>query len=134
MNKINLDLDGIVKEKLASDEIRKMIDVKITDVIKGTINDEFKTWGNNDNAGSILQKIIKDSIALNLEKIKIPDIHALMIISVNMAFECQLNDRLKKMVDDQAVEIGRYKQQAMEQLERLIEHAKKLEDELKNLV
>ncbi|MFC1730885.1 prefoldin subunit alpha [candidate division KSB1 bacterium] len=41
---------------------------------------------------------------------------------------------VKKMIEDQVGEISKYKDQANEQLERLIEHAKMIENELKTLI
>ena|SRR3989344_1895134 len=41
---------------------------------------------------------------------------------------------VREMIDEQIVELGNYRLQALAQLEKLIEHARKLESELKSLI
>lgn len=112
-------------------EIQKQvqnIDAQITDLLatSESLSELSKT-----KAGSEMFVPISPGV---FAKAELKDSRELLVnVGAGTAVKKSLPE-VRKMIDGQAAEIENYKQQAMEQLERLIGHARKIEKELKGLV
>jgi len=81
------DINNLMQNHLKSDEIQEYVNSKVKATIKEAIDNQFSSYsrgGEDNNQGYIkIHEIVRSSVGLNLDKIKIPEFQAHFIDTIN---------------------------------------------------
>lgn len=88
------NINQLMQEHLNSDEIKSYINEKVKRVVKDGIDEQFRTYGDNNHAF----KAIQESIGLNLKNIKLADFTAMYLETVNNSLSSVVKNELQEMI------------------------------------
>ncbi len=78
------DINKMVEKQLKSDEINNYVEEKVKSVLKKTIDDEFSSYGSNNDNGAYqtIRESMKSAISLNMEKLNLAEFQSMYIDTI----------------------------------------------------
>lgn len=88
------NINELMQEHLNSDEIKEYINEKIKKVVKENIDEQFRSYGDNNN----VFKAIQNSISLNFKEMKLADFTAMYLETVNNSLSSIVRNDLQELI------------------------------------
>ena len=88
------NINQLMQEHLNSDDIKKYINEKIRGVVKENIDEQFRSWGDNNH----VFKAIQNSIHLNFKEMKLADFTAMYLETVNNSLISIVKNDLQELI------------------------------------
>lgn len=88
------NINELMQEHLNSDEIKEYINEKIKKVVKENIDEQFRSYGDNNN----VFKAIQNSIHLNFKEMKLADFTAMYLETVNNSLSSIVRNDLQELI------------------------------------
>ena len=88
------NINELMQEHLNSEDIKKYINEKIQKVVKENIDDQFRSYGDNNH----IFKAIQNSINLNFKKMKLADFTAMYLETVNNSLSSIVKSDLQELI------------------------------------
>ena len=88
------DINQLLQEQLSSEYIKKYVNEKIRGVVKESIDEQFRSWGDNN----YVFKAIQNSIHLNFKEMKLADFTAMYLETVNNSLSLIVKNDLQELI------------------------------------
>ena len=88
------NINQLMQEHLNSDDIKKYINEKIRGVVKENIDEQFRSWGDNNH----VFKAIQNSIHLNFKEMKLADFTSMYLETVNNSLSLIVKNDLQELI------------------------------------
>ena len=88
------DINQLMQEHLNSEDIKKYINEKIRGVVKENIDEQFRSWGDNNH----VFKAIQNSISLNFKEMKLADFTSMYLETVNNSLSSIVKNDLQELI------------------------------------
>ena len=88
------NINELMQEHLNSEDIKKYISEKIQKVVKENIDEQFRSYGDNNN----VYKAIQSSININLKQMKLADFTAMYLETVNNSLSSIVKNDLQELI------------------------------------
>ena len=88
------NINQLMQEHLNSEDIKKYINEKLRAVVKENIDEQFRSWGDNNH----VFKAIQNSIHLNFKEIKLADFTAMYLETVNNSLSQIVKNDLQELI------------------------------------
>ena len=88
------NINQLMQEHLNSEDIKKYINEKIRGVVKENIDEQFRSWGDNNH----VFKAIQNSIHLNFEEMQLADFTAMYLETVNNSLSSIVKNDLQELI------------------------------------
>lgn len=88
------NINQLMQEHLNSEDIKKYINEKIRGVVKENIDEQFRSWGDNNH----VFKAIQNSISLNLKEMKLADFTSMYLETVNNSLSSIVKNDLQELI------------------------------------
>lgn len=88
------NINELMQEHLNSDDIKKYINEKIRGVVKENIDEQFRSWGDNNH----VFKAIQNSIHLNFKEMKLADFTSMYLETVNNSLSSIVKNDLQELI------------------------------------
>ena len=88
------DINQLLQEQLSSEDIQKYVNEKIRGVVKDSIDEQFRSWGDNNH----VFKSIQNSISLNFKEMKLADFTSMYLETVNNSLSSIVKNDLQELI------------------------------------
>ena len=88
------DINQLLQEQLSSEYIKEYVNEKIRGVVKESIDEQFRSWGDNNYVFKAIQK----SIHLNFKEMKLADFTAMYLETVNNSLSSIVKNDLQELI------------------------------------
>ena len=88
------NINELMQEHLNSEDIKNYINEKIKKVVKENIDEQFRSYGDNNN----VFKAIQNSISLNFKEMKLADFTAMYLETVNNSLSSIVRNDLQELI------------------------------------
>ena len=88
------DISQLLQEQLSSENIKEYVNEKIRGVVKESIDEQFRSWGDNN----YVFKAIQNSIHLNFKEMKLADFTAMYLETVNNSLSSIVKNDLQELI------------------------------------
>ena len=88
------NINQLMQEHLNSEDIKKYINEKIRGVVKENIDEQFRSWGDNNH----VFKAIQNSIHLNFKEMKLADFTSMYLETVNNSLSSIVKNDLQELI------------------------------------
>lgn len=88
------NINQLMQEHLNSEDIKKYINEKLRAVVKENIDEQFRSWGDNNH----VFKAIQNSIHLNFKEMKLADFTSMYLETVNNSLSSIVKNDLQELI------------------------------------
>ena len=88
------DINQLLQEQLSSEYIKEYVNEKIKKVVKENIDEQFRSWGDNNH----VFKAIQNSISLNFKEMKLADFTSMYLETVNNSLSSIVRNDLQELI------------------------------------
>ena len=88
------DINQLLHAQLSSEDIQKYVNEKIRGVVKESIDEQFRSWGDNNH----VFKAIQNSIHLNFKEMKLADFTSMYLETVNNSLSSIVKNDLQELI------------------------------------
>ena len=88
------DINQLLQQQLSSEYIKEYVNEKIRGVVKESIDEQFRSWGDNN----YVFKAIQNSIHLNFKEMKLADFTSMYLETVNNSLSSIVKNDLQELI------------------------------------